>query len=337
MMQRSMMTLRPCSLAYDAASSFTTPDCIHSTFAPAATASFAVGMTFSLLRNTSTMSTVSGTSSTEAYGSSPRTGSRKLGLTGKILNPKFWRDRAIEWLVLYGLSDRPTTATVSAPASRSRISSVPGFPCIHSPFRRPVDRMLTDLQDAERHERPLLPLGLDHDVRLAAIERREEGGPVAVVYRAGVRPGLLRGVLARDVQLRADAPTLPGRQREVEGLLERQAAGVQVVVERVGDRRDAQSEGRLDDLGHGPDALIVLQREVTEDAGLGAQHFDEAGGCRESVLVGPAHVEHDHRVAIADDVEDAGRVAQLEQAALRHSRPAASRLDELAGGHAQAA
>src|SRR5215204_3021853 len=42
----------------------------------------------------------------------------------------------MEWLVRYGLSESPTTATVREPASRSRISSVLGFSCIAPPSRR---------------------------------------------------------------------------------------------------------------------------------------------------------------------------------------------------------
>src|SRR3712207_2304857 len=146
-MQRSMTTVRPFSLAYEAASSFITPDCIHSTFAPAATASLAVGMTFSLRRNTSTMSTGSPISSTDWYGFSPNTGPLRLGLTGKILKPKSCKERAIEWLVRYGLSESPTTATLRDPLRRALIFSTLGFSCIASSFL--LRRMLPDL-DAHR-------------------------------------------------------------------------------------------------------------------------------------------------------------------------------------------
>ena len=41
----------------------------------------------------------------------------------------------MEWLVLWGESERPTTATVRDLASSSLISCVEGFSCITSPFQ----------------------------------------------------------------------------------------------------------------------------------------------------------------------------------------------------------
>src|ERR671916_140012 len=169
-MHRSITTVSPCSRAYAAAGSVTTPDCIHSTFAPAATASSATGKTVSPLRKTSTMSTPSGISCTRKYGSSPRTGPSRFGLTGKILNPKPCSARAMAWLVRYGLSERPTTATVRAPDRRLWISSGPGFSCMSPPT--------LDNRGPQRREGELLALGLDHHVRLPVAERVQERGPV---------------------------------------------------------------------------------------------------------------------------------------------------------------
>ncbi len=80
--------------------------------------------------------------------------------------------------------------------------------------------MLPD-PDAQRRERVLLALRLDHHVRLSAVEGGAQRLPVPGFHRVGVRPGLLREVLAPEVYLRARSPDLPGREREVQGLLER--------------------------------------------------------------------------------------------------------------------
>src|SRR5215203_3623856 len=149
-----------------------TPDCNHSTFAPAATASSATGMTFALRRNTSTTSTGVGMSATRSYGRSPKTGPSRLGLTGKILYPNPCSASAIAWLVRYGLSERPTTATVRDQFRRSLISCLSGFSCIPAPPLVSQARMLLDLH-AQWSERALLSLGLDHHVSVSAIERRE--------------------------------------------------------------------------------------------------------------------------------------------------------------------
>jgi hypothetical protein len=77
-----------------------------------------------------------------------------------------------------------------------------------------------------------------------------------------VRPGLLLWVLAREVHLWPHAPPLPGGQREVQGLLQRESTWIKAMVERVLDRWDAQRAGRLHDVYYGPNALVVLQREV---------------------------------------------------------------------------
>ena len=55
--QRSITTSSPASSAMRAASSLRMPSCIHSTFAPMATASRAIGTMSSGLRKQSTMST----------------------------------------------------------------------------------------------------------------------------------------------------------------------------------------------------------------------------------------------------------------------------------------
>src|SRR5918997_1099288 len=170
-MRRSTTTVGPSSPGGAAAGSFTTPDCIQSTLAPAATASSATGKTVSPLRKTSTMSTPSGISCTREYGSSPRTGPSRFGFTGKILNPKPCSARAMAWLVRYGLSERPTTATVRAPDRRLWISSGPGFSCMSPPT--------LDDRGPQRREGELLALGLDHHVRLpprAGGGRRRRGG-----------------------------------------------------------------------------------------------------------------------------------------------------------------
>src|SRR3712207_1081310 len=108
------------------------------------------------------------------------------------------------------------------------------------------------------------------------------------------------------------------------------------MVERVCDRWDAQRAGCAHYVYHGPDALVILQREVAQHAGLRAHHLDKALGTHLSVSVCPAHMQHDYGVVAADEVEDAGYVAQLSQTALRHLRPKAARLDKLSGVHAEA-
>jgi len=105
------------------------------------------------------------------------------------------------------------------------------------------------------------------------------------------------------------------------------------VVKGVRDRRDTQSLSRPNDLGHAPDALVVLEDEVTEHPCFGAHRFDKARCARRFVLVGPAHVQHGHAVRIAKEVEHAGGVAQLGQAAPCHFRLQASRVDVLARMH----
>ena len=64
-----------------AASSFLTPLCSHSAFAPTLTASFAIAGVNSARRKTSTMSIGSGTSASVGYARSPRT-SVSFGFTG---------------------------------------------------------------------------------------------------------------------------------------------------------------------------------------------------------------------------------------------------------------
>ena len=88
------------------------------------------------------------------------------------------------------------------------------------------------------------------------------------------------------------------------------------MMERVRDYWDSQRAGCLHDLRHRPDALVVLQREVAQDAGLGANRLEKADGACGSVFLGTTHVQHDHRVWAIDEVEDAGCVAQLYEAAL---------------------
>ena len=58
--------------------------------------------------------------------------------------------------------------------------------------------MLPD-PDAQRRERVLFTLRLDHHVLLLAVEGGAQRLQVAGFYRVGVRPALLRGVLARDL------------------------------------------------------------------------------------------------------------------------------------------
>src|SRR5919206_4473335 len=94
--------------------------------------------------------------------------------------------------------------------------------------------MLPD-HDAESRERAFLALGLDHHVRLPAVEYPEKRVPVTGVRGVGVRPGLLLWVLAGQVDFGTRSSPLPRRQRQVEGLLRRQTARVQVVVECVCD------------------------------------------------------------------------------------------------------
>src|SRR5918998_967612 len=326
-MHRSITTVSPCSRAYAAAGSFTTPDCIQSAFAPAATASSATGITISPLRNTSTTSTPSGTSCTRPYGSSPSTGPSRFGLTGKILNPKPCSARAMAWLVRCGLSERPTTATVRAPDRRFRISSGPGFWCISPPT-------LGDGRQ-QRREGQLLAFCFDHHVGLPPGEGVEERGPVFRLDGVGVGAGTLRRVLAREVDLRPHPPRLPSRQRQVERLAQRESARVQAVVKVVHDRGYTKRAGRADDLLHRPDALVVFEREVAPDALLRPQRLDEAVDGGRPVVVGAAEVQHDHGVFVAHEVEDTGGVARLVDAAFGRLGVRAPGVDKLARVHAQ--
>jgi hypothetical protein len=74
--------------------------------------------------------------------------------------------------------------------------------------------MLSD-PNAQRYERLLFTLRLNHHVRMPSVEGGEQRVPVSDIDRVGVRPGLLMWVLAREVDLRARSAYFPGRQREV--------------------------------------------------------------------------------------------------------------------------
>src|SRR5215203_6228004 len=139
-----------------------TPDCNHSTFAPAATASSATGMTFSLRRNTSTTSTGVGMSATRSYGRSPKTGPSRLGLTGKILYPNPCNASAIAWLVRYGLSERPTTATARDRSRRALISCLSGFSCMPITPTLLTDAGMLPYLHAQGSQGAFFALGLDH-------------------------------------------------------------------------------------------------------------------------------------------------------------------------------
>ena len=133
--------------------------------------------------------------------------------------------------------------------------------------------MLTDL-DTHRDERVLFTLRLDHNVRLPPVERGEQRVPVSEVHGVGVRPRPFLGVLARQVELGPHAPRLPGRQREVQGILQREATGVEGVVQGVGDRRDAEGAGCPGDLRDGPDSLVILDRQVAKQRFFRPEYLD---------------------------------------------------------------
>src|SRR5918998_3710305 len=93
---------------------------------------------------------------------------------------------------------------------------------------------------------------------------------------------------------------------------------------------------RTDYLLPRPDALVVLQRQVAQDLLPRFQGFHEAGDGGGPVVVGAAEVEHYDGVVEAHEVEDAGGVEQLVDAAPGRLGVRAPRDDELAGVHAQA-
>jgi hypothetical protein len=107
-------------------------------------------------------------------------------------------------------------------------------------------------------------------------------------------------------------------------------------MERIRDHWDGQQVGCLPYVYHGPAALVVLQREVAKDAGLRTYPLEEALGNRLTVHVFPAQMQHDHRVGVADGVEDAGHVTQFGQTGLSHLGPQAAGLKKLPGVHAKA-
>jgi hypothetical protein len=148
-----------------------------------------------------------------------------------------------------------------------------------------------------------------------------------------VRAGPSVRVLAGDVELGAHAPWFPRGQCEIQRLLQREAAGVQTVVESVRDGRDPKDAGRFDDLGHGPDALVVLQSKVAQNLRFRSHHCYEARGARRLVRVGASHVQHGHAVGVTEQLEHAGDVVKLRQAALDHLRCRAGGVDVLAGVH----
>src|SRR5262249_52546411 len=81
--QRSITTVSPAARALAAASSWTTPSCIHTAFAPTAIAPPTTAGTASGLRNTSTTSIFSGTSRRLGYDRSPST-CATVGFTGMM-------------------------------------------------------------------------------------------------------------------------------------------------------------------------------------------------------------------------------------------------------------
>ena len=182
--------------------------------------------------------------------------------------------------------------------------------------------MLPD-PDAQRRERVLLAFRYHH-ARLPAVEGGSQRTPVPGFHRVGVRPGLLREVLAPEVYLRARSPDLPGRERELQGLLQRQAAGVQVVMEGAGDRRGFEGGRDLPDLSNGPDPLVVLERQVAEHLLLGAHGIDEAPGRCGLAILRSAQVEHEHGVAAA---EKERRRAEERSSAMLLSTTSGLRLD----------
>ncbi len=103
----------------------------------------------------------------------------------------------------------------------------------------------------------LLAHRFDRHVRPPTIEDLQRV-PVPGVHGIGMRPGLFIGVLAREVDLRPQALPLPGRQRKVHSLFERQASRIQVMVEGFGDGRYAEGRGRQGDLRDGRDPLVAF-------------------------------------------------------------------------------
>jgi hypothetical protein len=124
----SSTTTNPPARAFSAAPTFSIPNCIHKTFAPILIADSATAGTSSALRNTSTISTGSGTSSNRAYAFSPKT-SVSFGFTGIIRYPAAFKYSATPCEARIGFDDNPTTAIVFASRKTCATASPPAIYC----------------------------------------------------------------------------------------------------------------------------------------------------------------------------------------------------------------
>ena len=99
----------------------------------------------------------------------------------------------------------------------------------------------------------------------------------------------------------------PRGQRRVEGGAQSQTTGVKSVVEGVDDDWDTEPFGRREGLLYGPQVLVILQCEMTEDLLLALQGPDNARSGSRPVAEGAAEMKH--QVSGTEQGEEAGDVA----------------------------